>query len=139
MNAAATTSGESPDHDRLRRNASRLAAVQALYQIEATQDAPEQIIKDFLIGRIGGIGVTESEDAIESIVRLPELDTELFVDLVRTAQARENDIDEMIKNSVSPEWPWERLEMTLRAILRVSIAELLARIDIPASVTIAEF
>ena len=39
-------------------SAARLAAVQALYQIEASQNPPEQIIKDFLIGRVGGLAVS---------------------------------------------------------------------------------
>ncbi len=139
MMADATSSGAVPDHDPLRRNAARLAAVQALYQIEATDNSPDQVIKDFLIGRTGGFGVTENENAQESIVHLPEIDSELFINIVRTVQNRGDDVDGMIKNSVSAEWPWERLEMTLRAILRAGIAELLERTDIPPGATIAEF
>jgi len=45
----------------------------------------------------------------------------------------------MIKSAVSAEWPWERLEMTLRAVLRAGVAELLTRTDIPAMATVAEF
>jgi len=61
-------------HDRSDRNAARLAAVQALYQIDATQDAPEAIIKDFLMGRLGGISVTDAtDDAPEATVAWPRL------------------------------------------------------------------
>ena len=139
MMADASLSGGSPDHDPLRRNAARLAAVQALYQIDATQNSPEQVIKDFLIGRTGGVGLVENEAAQESLVHLPELDSELFINLVRTVQNRGDDVDNMIRNSLAAEWPWERLEMTLRAILRAGIAELLERTDIPPGATIAEF
>src|SRR5205809_726846 len=94
-------------HDPLQRNAGRLAAVQALYQIEATQDAPEKIIKDFLTGRVGGIGVLqETDDAPESTVRLAELDTQLFINIVRAVQERGDEIDGMIKASIAAEWPW---------------------------------
>ncbi len=139
MMADATPSGVAPDHDPLRRNAARLAAVQALYQIDATQNPPEQVIKDFLIGRTGGVGMVENESAQESLVHLADLDSELFINIVRAVQNRGDDIDNMIKSSVSAEWPVERLEMTLRAILRAGIAELLERTDIPPSATITEF
>ena len=132
-----------PEHapfDQQGRSAGRLAAVQALYQIEVTQDPPDRIIEDFLIGRVGGLAVAESsESEHESMVALAQLDNELFIDLVRAAQARGAEIDDMIKGSVSADWPWDRLEITLRAILRAGVAELLTRTDIPANATIAEF
>ncbi|MBY0509634.1 MAG: transcription antitermination factor NusB [Rhodospirillaceae bacterium] len=122
------------------RSAARLAAVQALYQIEASQNPPEQIIKDFLIGKVGGLAVTEDADtAQESIVALATLDSELFINLVRGVQTRGPEIDEIIKGALSPEWPWERLEMTVRAILRCGVAELLVRTDIPGGATVSEF
>lgn len=122
------------------RRAARLAAVQALYQIEASQNPPEQVIKDFLIGKVGGLAVTEDADtAQETIVALATLDGELFINLVRGVQTRGAEIDDIIKGALSPEWPWERLEMTVRAILRCGVAELLTRTDIPGGVTVSEF
>jgi transcription antitermination protein NusB len=122
------------------RSSARLAAVQALYQIEASQNPAEQVIKDFLIGRTGGLAVMEDSDtAQETTVALTTLDSELFINLVRAVQTRGPEIDEIIKAALSPEWPWERLEMTLRAILRSGVAELLSRTDIPGTVTVSEF
>jgi N utilization substance protein B len=122
------------------RTAGRLAAVQALYQIEVTQDPPDRIIKDFLVGRVGGLAVAQDrETEQESIVALAEIDGELFINLVRAVQTRGEEIDDMIKGSVSADWPWDRLEITLRSILRAGVAELLTRTDIPANATIAEF
>ena len=122
------------------RNAGRLAAVQALYQIDVTGAVPAEVIKDFLTGRTGGILMTEDPDtAQESIQRAEELDSETFIGLVRTVETRGEDVDGMIKGAVSAEWPWERLETTLRAILRAGVAELLTRTDVPAKVTVSEF
>lgn len=122
------------------RSSARLAAVQALYQIEASQNPAEQVIKDFLIGRIGGLAVTEDSDtAQETTVALTTLDSELFINLVRAVQERGLEIDDIVKGALSPEWPWERLEMTLRAILRSGVAELLTRTDIPGGATVSEF
>jgi transcription antitermination protein NusB len=122
------------------RSSARLASVQALYQIEASQNTPEQVIKDFLIGRTGGLAVVQDADTKqETTVALTTLDSELFINLVRTVNTRCDEIDGMIKGALSPEWPWERLEMTLRALLRSGVAELLTRIDIPAGATVSEF
>jgi N utilization substance protein B len=122
------------------RTAARLAAVQALYQIDATQDSPDAVMKDFLMGRVGSVALTDNESGSqESLVNLAELDSELFIALVRCVQNRGEEVDTMIKSSVSSEWPWERLEMILRAILRAGVAELLTRTDIPASATVSEF
>jgi N utilization substance protein B len=129
---------EKPDMNE--RSSARLAAVQALYQIEASGLPPEQVIKDFLIGKVGGLAVTQDSDTDqESIVALAPLDSELFINLVRGVQTRGEDIDGIIKGAISAEWPWERLEMILRAILRAGVAELLTRTDIPARATVSEF
>ncbi len=122
------------------RSSARLAAVQALYQIEASELPVDQVIKDFLIGRVGGLAVTEDADtAQESTVALAPLEAELFIELVRGVQTRGEDIDGIVKAALSPEWPWERLEMILRAILRAGVAELLTRTDIPGRATVTEY
>ncbi|MCC6912754.1 MAG: transcription antitermination factor NusB [Rhodospirillaceae bacterium] len=139
MSASADTPERAP-LDPQGRSASRLAAVQALYQIEVTQDPSDRIIKDFLTAKVGGLAVAQDlETEKESIVALADLDGELFINLVRAVDTRGAEIDEMIKGSLSPDWPWERLEITLRAVLRAGVAELLTRTDIPAGATIAEF
>ncbi len=85
------------------RSSARLAAVQALYQIEASQNPPEQVIKDFLIGKVGGLAVTQdAETEQESIVALATLDGELFINLVRGVQTRGPEIDEIIKVRCRP-------------------------------------
>ncbi|MGE3477450.1 MAG: transcription antitermination factor NusB [Rhodospirillaceae bacterium] len=139
MSASADTPERAP-LDPQGRSASRLAAVQALYQIEVTQDPSDRIIKDFLTAKVGGLAVAQDlETEKESIVALADLDGELFINLVRAVDTRGAEIDEMIKGSLSPDWPWERLEITLRSVLRAGVAELLTRTDIPAGATIAEF
>ena len=139
----ATSGVSEPEREKIdvhERSAARLAAVQALYQIEASQNPPDQVIKDFLIGRVGGLAVTQdAETEVESTVALATLDSELFINLVRAVNMRESEIDEIIKGALSAEWPWERLEMTVRATLRAGVAELLTRTDIPGRVTVSEF
>ena len=102
--------------------------------------SPDEVIKDFLTGRTGGVAMTEDPvTAQESLVALPALDSEVFIALVRAFQNRGDDIDGMIRGVLSPEWPWDRLEMTLKAILRAAVAEVLTRTEVPAKVVLSEF
>ncbi len=138
--SAETSPSSGPSPSAGPRNAGRLAAVQALYQIDVTGAVPSEVIKDFLTGRTGGVLMTEDPDtAQESLHAAEEIDSETFIGLVCTVETRGEDVDGMVKGALSAEWPWERLETTLRAILRAGVAELLTRTDIPAKVTVSEF
>src|SRR5262249_27878485 len=68
-----------------------------------------------------------------------EADQAMFADIVRGASSRLRDIDGMIASALSPEWPIERLETVLRAILRAGAYELMARTDVPPRVAISEY
>ena len=81
----------------------------------------------------------DPDTAQESVINLPAFDTRTFVTLVRTYQERAGEIDGMIRSALAPEWPWNRLEMIVKAILRAAVAELLARSDVPAKVTVSGF
>jgi transcription antitermination protein NusB len=113
-----------------RRSAARLAAVQALYQIELTGTPVEAVIGEFVKHRLGreidGDNYGEADNA-------------LFADIVRGAWARRADVDGMLAAAVTPDWPLERLEVILRAILRAGAWELLERADVPARVAISEY
>jgi N utilization substance protein B len=118
-----------------RRSAARLAAVQALYQIDLTGVLPgsvevEKVISEFVRDRLG----KEIDGDTYN-----EADEKLFVDIVRGACNRLSDLDGMIASALSPEWPFERLETVLRAVLRAGGYELLARADVPPRVVISEY
>ncbi|HEY3920240.1 MAG TPA: transcription antitermination factor NusB [Stellaceae bacterium] len=113
-----------------RRTASRLAAVQALYQIDVTGASPANVVMEFVKHRLTGDVELENFGAA---------DEGLFADLVEGASARREDIDRGISSALTPDWPLERLEIILRAILRAGVYELLARRDVPARVVISEY
>lgn len=103
------------------RCAARLAAVQALYQIE-------------LAGGDSGAVVAEFAD-----YRLDEsVDFELFQAIVSGVTGRLGDIDALISGALTEGWALGRLEMVLRAILRAAIWELLAGKPTPAPQSLAE-
>ncbi len=113
-----------------RRTAARLAAVQALYQIEINGGTVDGVIGEFVRHRLGQEGEGEN---------FGEVDQTLFADIVRGTMARASDLDGMISSVLTPDWPLDRLEVILRAVLRVGAYELFARVDVPARVVISEY
>ena len=113
-----------------KRSVARLAAVQALYQIDVSDAAPEAVIAEFQKHRLG----REIDGD-----RYGEADPALFADIVRGTIDRQADLDRALSAALTPDWPLERLETVLRAVLRAGAYELLARGDVPARVVISEY
>ena len=105
-----------------RKSAARLAAVQALYQIELNDADVEGVILEFLTHRL----------------KAP-VDTVLFSDVVRGAVRRREEIDARLRPALAAGWPLDRLEAVMRAILRCGVYELLMRPDVPARPAISEY
>jgi transcription antitermination protein NusB len=113
-----------------RRSLARLAAVQALYQIEITAQEAGAVVSEFSTHRLGReIDGDQYADA----------DREFFADLVKGSSERREDVDAIAAAALPPDWPLARLESVLRAILRAATYELLARGDVPARVAINEY
>jgi len=112
------------------RRAARLAAVQALYQIDAGGGAVEQVLTEFVRHRIDS---PEGEEAYAGA------DRALFADIVRGVSERREALDEMIGAALAEGWTLQRLDRVLRAILLAGAYEILARSDIPPRVVISEY
>jgi N utilization substance protein B len=104
--------------------------VQALYQSEMTGVAGATVANEFVRHRLGHeIDGDSYGPADESLFRF----------LAEGALIRGQELDEMIGQSLTPDWPLARLEMVLRAILRVAAFELVANIEVPARVVMSEY
>jgi N utilization substance protein B len=128
-----TTSGESEHRQSgsRRRSVARLAAVQALYQLEANGEAdPRSVVGEFVRHRFG--------QEIEGD-RLGEADPELFADIVCGATADRERLDVEISTALTEGWPLPRLDSVLRAILRAGAYELMHRRDVPPRVALSEY
>lgn len=123
-------SARSPGAAYAARSAARLAAVQALYQIEMGGGGAEDAIDDFLHRRHGA-AAAEGE-------RLA-MDPDAFATLVRGVVARRAEIDAQIDGALEKGWRVGRLERVLRAVLRAGCYELLAAPEVPARVVIDEY
>ena len=113
-----------------RRSAARLAAVQALYQIDHSGEPGDQVLEEFLRFRLGDSFDTEQDVAPYK---------NLFSEIVAGVSEQEPGIDEIISAALSNKWTFERVEIILRAILRAGVYELQARKDTPARVVITEY
>ena len=114
-----------------RRSIARLAAVQALYQLELNPGlGAEGVIREFVIHRLG----REIDGDVYG-----EADGELFADIVRGVATDRERLDETISAALSDEWPLFRLETLLRVMLEAGAYELVHRADIPPRVTISEY
>lgn len=114
----------------VRRSAARLAAVQALYQMELAQTDVGEVLAQFSTrtaggnfeeGNVGDADFSHLKSIVEGVVR------------------EQRAIDTKINESLAPGWSLERLESILRAILRAGAFELLFRDDIPGRAVISEY
>ncbi len=114
-----------------RRSVARLAAVQALYQLELNPEIePESVVREFARHHFG-----QEIDHDQ----LGEADPQFFSDIVRGAAADRERLDSDISASLVEDWPLARLDAVLRAILRAGVYELVHRHDVPARVSISEY
>ena len=108
----------------------RLAAVQALYQMEAAGAGVETVVREFLDHRFGGD--IEGE-------HLAEADEAFFAELMRGVVTHQGAVDQAIAKRLATGWRLERIDATLRAILRAGAYELMRRPEIPSEVAIDEY
>ena len=112
------------------RGAARLAAVQALYQMD-----------------VGGAGVLEVVAEYEAHRLGQELDGETYLkadaswfrSIVSGVVRDQVKIDPIVRSALQNDWPLSRLDSTLRAILRAGTFEILERKDVPVPVIVTEY
>jgi N utilization substance protein B len=112
------------------RSAARLAAVQALYQLEMEGSAVAPLLHQFHEHRLGA--------TIEGAT-YAEAEQGFFDDVVKGVDARRGEIDTLITGKLAEGWALERLDRPMRAILRAGTYELIARPDFPVASVISEY
>ena len=124
------SSDNRPTRPANQRGAARLAAVQALYQMDIAGATLPEILAEFETYRLGKeVDGTQYRDA----------DAAFFRDIVSGVVRDQGDLDPAIHASLTPDWPLARIDATLRAILRSGAYELASRADVPAKVVISEY
>ena len=124
---AAQNKGPKPAN---KRGAARLAAVQALYQMD-----------------VAGSGVLETAAEYETYRLGKEIDGEQyreadaawFRSILSGVVGQQKMLDPLVRNALTDDWPLSRLDSTLRAILRAGAYELTRVKDLPPAVVISEY
>ncbi len=122
------------------RTASRVAAVQALFQTEQGQDNAEAVIDQFVRHRLGALPGDEMQGGGGfDEGRAPEAEVKLFAVIVRQAVLRQDAIDAMLAGVLPQDWPLARIDPVLRALMRAGATELAMPDGPPAKVVINEY
>ncbi len=116
--------------ERLARSSARLAAVQALYQMEMTGADWREVVREFDEHRIGA--------EIEG-VHYREADPAFFREIIEGVVADQAAIDQLTDRALIETWPLGRIDPTLRAVFRAAGYEIKDRLDIPPKVVIGEY
>lgn len=112
------------------RGSARLAAVQALYQMDIGQISLEETLAQFETFHLGR--------ELEGDQYLPA-DADYFRHIVRGVVQFQLKLDPIIDSTLASGWPMTRIDATLRALLRAAVFELTQRKDIPFKVVIREY
>ena len=113
-----------------KRGAARLAAVQALYQMDLAGTGLNEIMSEFeshwLGGEVDGAQYQPAEAAF-------------FRDIVGGVVREQGTLDPLIDAALTRGWPLKRIEAVLRAVLRAGAYELACRSDVPARAVVSEY
>jgi N utilization substance protein B len=113
-----------------RRGAARLAAVQALYQMDLAGTGLNDILAEFESHWLG--------QEVEGEQYLPA-EAAFFRDIVGGVLREQRTLDPLIDAAIAKGWPLKRIETILRAVMRAGAYELAYRKDVPGRVIISEY
>jgi N utilization substance protein B len=113
-----------------RRGAARLAAVQALYQMDIAGTGLNEILAEFESHWLGR--------EVEGAQYLPA-EAAFFRDIVGGFVGAQRHLDPLIDQALATSWPLKRVEAIIRAVLRAGAYELDRRRDIPVRVVVSEY
>ena len=112
------------------RGAARLAAVQALYQMDVGGAGVLEVVAEYEAHRLG--------QELDGDTYL-KADASWFRSIVSGVVRDQVKIDPVVRSALQSDWPLSRLDSTLRAILRAGTFEILERKDVPIPVIVTEY
>ena len=119
-------------------SSARLAAIQALYEMELTGATADSVLSDFMETRWQNL-VAEQDGKSKSAGKLAKPDVAMMAEIVRGVSLRQAELDNEIEPHLSDDHDWGRLEMLSKAVLRAGTYEILTHGKTPARVIISEY
>lgn len=117
----------------------RLMAVQACYAQEISDEKWDKVTSKFLLGELGGQVIEDGVAGREKYVDLQPADAALFTGLVKEYQEKQEMINEIIRTNLGEKLEYERMELLLKCILRMGIAEFYANPSLHSAIIINEY
>lgn len=114
------------------RSVARLAAVQALYQMEVSGVGVDAVVREFSEHRF-------DRDVDGEGDQMAAADETFFAELAKGVVAKQGEVDQAIVKRLASGWRLDRLDATARAVLRAGAFELMHRPDVPTEVVIDEY
>ena len=130
MAVKASSGEDGTPRGREKRSAARLAALQALYQLEITGISATDVIDEFIAHRFGPDPETGPGNAHDEV---------FFADIVHGVLKHQVEIDRSLAGALAAGWTLTRIDSILRALLRCAAYELVGRSDVPVKVVIDEY
>ncbi len=121
---------ERPAKTANQRGAARLAAVQALYQMDIGGTGVLEVVAEYEVHRLGQ--ELDGETYLKA-------DASWFRSIVSGVVREQTRLDPLIGSALQDDWALSRLDSTVRAILRAGTFELLDRKDVPIAVIVTEY
>ena len=125
-----TEKNQQPVKPANQRGAARLAAVQALYQMDIGDTGVLEIVAEYEAHRLG--------QELDGDTYL-KADPSWFRSIVSGVVRDQRLLDPMIGSALQDDWALSRLDSTVRAILRAGTFELRERKDVPVAVIVTEY
>ena len=125
-----TGEGKHPVKPANQRGAARLAAVQALYQMDIAGSGVLEVVAEYEAHRLGQ--EVDGETYLKA-------DASWFRSIVAGVVRDQTKIDPMIRSALQDDWSLSRMDSTVRAILRAGTFELIERKDVPIAVIVTEY
>ena len=122
--------GSDPSRKANRRGAARLAAVQALYQMDIAGAGLNDIFAEFESHWLGS--------EVEGDKYLPA-EAAFFRDVVSGVVRDQTKLDPLVDDALAKGWPLKRIDAIIRAVMRAGAYELEHRKDVPARVVVTEY
>ncbi|KPF43136.1 transcription antitermination factor NusB [Rhizobium sp. AAP43] len=125
-----TGEGKQPVKTANQRGAARLAAVQALYQMDIAGSGVLEVVAEYEAHRLG--------QEVDGDTYL-KADASWFRSIVAGVVRDQTKIDPLIRQALQDDWSLSRMDSTVRAILRAGAFELIERKDVPIAVIVTEY
>ncbi|MFB2551198.1 transcription antitermination factor NusB [Ensifer soli] len=130
MSTGPSAAGGAPVKQVNQRGAARLAAVQALYQMDIGGAGVLEVVAEYEAHRLG--------QEVDGDTYL-KADASWFRSIVSGVVRDQRMLDPLIGAALQDDWALSRLDSTVRAILRAGTFEIVERKDVPIPVIVTEY